>query len=507
MRWREIGLSVLVAKILLIWISAPAYSYMFLPLNTSPTPLPTLTPNFQHINGNSNGIDLAGLGPLIAFAGVILASLIAFGGVIYQIRRNARIEREKLALQAELDRERIRYQDEINATRAAQERQRQRNEMDAEAALAAMERAKNIAERDQAYRDALKADPRISRLQILDMSHPLDVSNIFVRVRLHQETKPSYELDQNLLEAEALRDPNELLRVSSLYLDRRVSSALDPDEAIRLFKRCVFVGDPGAGKTTLLNYITLKAAEKQLDGLPDLPIHVELNAFASSQCLDLLDFASTRWEDRYGFPKADAHAYMIEKLKTGNALLLLDALDEAVIGGSIDEAEISYKRVVDAIMQVATRYHQSPIVVTARKAGYRQRTRLGGFTELETLGFRSEDIEQFIHNWFASSPRRQQHVNAANLNGKLARNPRLQDLATNPLLLSLIVIVYEDHLDLPDRRAELYKQCVDVLLTKWDTSRDIHRRREFKPDHKRKLLEEVAWHFHNQGKRYVPESG
>src|SRR5258708_211271 len=157
-------------------------------------------------------------------------------------------------------------------------------------------------------------------------------------------------------------------------------------------------------------------------------------------------------------------------------------------------------------MQLATRYHRSRVVVTARKAGYQQRARLDGFTELEVLDFRPEDIEQFVRNWFAGSPSLNQYVSAANLNAKLARNPRLRTLAANPLLLSLIVIVYEDQLDLPDRRAELYRQCVDTLLTKWDTSRDIRRRREFKPEHKRQLLEEVAWRFHNQGKRYVPES-
>ena len=29
---------------------------------------------------------------------------------------------------------------------------------------------------------------------------------------------------------------------------------------------------------------------------------------------------------------------------------------------------------------------------------------------------------------------------------------------------------------------------------------------EFKPEYKRQLLEEVAWHFHNQGRRYLPQS-
>ncbi len=338
------------------------------------------------------------------------------------------------------------------------------------------------------------------------MSHPLDVTNVYVRVQLHQESKPSYEVDQALLIAEAQRDPNELLRLSRLRLESRTSNALDPDEAIRKYKRCVIVGDPGAGKTTLLKYLTLKAAEKQLTSLPDVPIHIELNAFASSGYHDLLDFASTRWDDRYAFPKVDARAYMEENLKAGDGLLLLDALDETVIGDTVDQAEASYKRVAEAIMHVATGYHQSIIVVTARKAGYQQRTRLEGFTELEVLDFRPEDIEQFVHNWFTYSPKQHRHATADDLNAKLARNPRLQALAANPLLLSLIVIVYEDQLDLPDRRAELYKRCVDTLLTKWDSSRDIFRRREFKPEHKRQLLQEVAWYFHNQGRRYFPEN-
>ena len=68
------------------------------------------------------------------------------------------------------------------------------------------------------------------------------------------------------------------------------------------------------------------------------------------------------------------------------------------------------------------------------------------------------------------------------------------------------MLVYEAQLDLPDRRAEMYKECVDTLLTKWDAKRNIRRRREFKPEHKRQLLAELAWHFHLQGRRYFPES-
>ena len=124
-----------------------------------------------------------------------------------------------------------------------------------------------------------------------------------------------------------------------------------------------------------------------------------------------------------------------------------------------------------------------------------------GFTELEILDFCSEDIKQFVKNWFASKKRTDIH----DLLSRLERNPRIQTLAANPLLLSLIIILYEAQLDLPDRRSELYKQYVAALLTEWDRHRNIHRRSEFEPAHKRKLLEEVAWNFHLKGQCYFPE--
>src|SRR5205807_1748532 len=105
-----------------------------------------------------------------------------------------------------------------------------------------------------------------------------------------------------LLAAEARRDPNALLKAQHDYLETRIYVVLDPEDAIRAYKRCVLVGDPGADKTTLLKYLALKAARQQLNGLPDFPIHTELNAFAASRYSDILEFISTRWDDRYGFP-------------------------------------------------------------------------------------------------------------------------------------------------------------------------------------------------------------
>ncbi len=411
---------------------------------------PTVPPlsSTQLVNGEqTNSSNPAVLVAIIGLIGVIVAAIITGVFAFYQSRRASQVEeqifleqlaneqqrrveqqeyeKQRQAAQQEYEKQRQAAQQEYEKQRQAEQQQyeerllhlqkelerqfkerervEQQEAIKSEALRVKMLQAQNNSERAVTYRLALFEDPRISRLQILDMSHPLMLANIYVRVRVHQETRVSYEIDPVMQAAEVKHDPNALLQASLHYLEQRLSSALDPSDAIRTYKHCVILGDPGAGKTTLLKHLTLQSAANKLDKLPDLPILVELNAFASSGYYDLLDFASLNWEERYRFLKGDARSFMEEKLHEGNALLLLDALDKTAIGNSTLEAEASYQRIVDNIIKIATRYYKCPIIVTARKAGYQQRAPLQGFTELEVLDFRPDDIHQFVINWFENS--------------------------------------------------------------------------------------------------------
>jgi hypothetical protein len=142
---------------------------------------------------------------------------------------------------------------------------------------------------------------------------------------------------------------------------------------------------------------------------------------------------------------------------------------------------------------------------TARKAVYQQRTPLTGFTELELPNFRLQDIREFVYRWFDYQTNLQKRKKTEDPDSMLACNPRIQILATNPLLLSLITTEYEAQRDLPNRRTELYQDCIDILLATWDSIRDIHRSSEFQTEHKRSLLEAVAWHLHINGRCYFSE--
>ncbi|MBV9688811.1 MAG: hypothetical protein JO202_03765 [Ktedonobacteraceae bacterium] len=154
-------------------------------LSPAATPTPASTP--------SGGLDPTVIAAMITSAVAILAALIAGGFVVYQQRKNAEQARENAQLQHKQAQEIAHLQQELQEQAQTKERERQRKEMNAGAALAAMQRATTLAERAQAYRDSLRADPRIARLQILDMDRPLEVTNVYVRVRLHQESKVLYE--------------------------------------------------------------------------------------------------------------------------------------------------------------------------------------------------------------------------------------------------------------------------------------------------------------------------
>ena len=417
-----------------------------------------------------------------------------------QTNKSEQFQREILRLQEELRREYARHDQQEDDERAilSQENRRQR-----------MLRAVSDDEGISLYREALLADPRITMLQILDMQRPLEVARVYVQLRISEEHQRSY--DTRVINEESTKtmiadDPNVWVEEERQRRERRVEVIYDPEKAILTFHRCVIMGDPGAGKTTLLRHLAIMAAQHSIAGMPLLlPIYVELQSFVRSGLHDLLDFVSTTWEGAYAFPARQARLLLANYLDEGKVLLLLDALDETVVGETSEAAEQSYEAVSQTILNIAAGYPKASMVVTIRKASYRQHKPLVGFTALEMMDFRYEDVKQFVHNWYDAAHDLDAEEKSADLIKRLEVNPRLQTLAANPLLLTLIVLAYEDQLDLPERRVALYRICIETLLTKWDARRGKRRRREFKPEQKHQLLKVIAWHFHRKRQRYFTE--
>ncbi|QNP70719.1 NACHT domain-containing protein [Streptomyces roseirectus] len=468
---------------------------------------------------------------VVTALGGLLVALIAAGVALWQVQRAQSLEREKIQL--ELASQLRLKEQEWDHERQLTERERRRAER--EERQETERAAQRVAEHRSTLEDGAAAYcarlvQELSTLKILDMSRPLRLERLYVQVGVQEQqplrflsaeeldgdeprlfTDPAADPDdpyrlaggrpgdaQERERAQAERAQTERARARAAAAEARATAVQThtPADALQRYRRIVVVGDPGAGKTTMLRHLALRLATRTTQEPPLLPAYVELFRFVESGHTSLLDHLAEHWADHYGFD--DARDYLVERLADGSAVLLLDGLDEVLGGENAQEAESAYRKVTAEITRLATRFPRAPIAATCRRQGWR-----GGlqqFQVLEALDFEWPQIETFVANWFGAADRRR-----AGLVRALSANGRLQTLAANPLLLSLIAIVYERDLELPERRAALYQRCVEVLLREWDAHREITRYSRFTTDRKQDLLKELARHYHQRGLRYFPE--
>jgi predicted NACHT family NTPase len=170
-------------------------------------------------------------------------------------------------------------------------------------------------------------------------------------------------------------------------------------------------------------------------------------------------------------------------LAQGKLLLLLDGLDEVPAADS--------SRVLQEIQDFTTKFNRNQFVITCRIAA-REYT-FQKFTEVEVADFNGEQIKSFSQKWFTA---KNDTVKANKFVEKLQEDKPYRELATNPLLLTLLCLVFEESAEFPKNRSELYKEGLDVLLKKWDVKRNIEREQVYKKlslKRKEDLLSQVAY--------------
>lgn len=241
-------------------------------------------------------------------------------------------------------------------------------------------------------------------------------------------------------------------------------------------RKIVLLGDPGAGKTTLLRWIATAyllrvRKDAELNELPDvksLPDKPWLPLLV--RCRDLDENALTGAFDHilaHSLVKSEIEPRAVEVLRaviraelaSGRVILLIDGLDE-ITNPSL---RARFSRQIEKI-SVA---YESPVVVTSRIVGYREmRFRMAhGFEHATMAELTRGDQDEFSRRWCAltETPERQAKA-ASELIEAIHSSDRIERLARNPMLLTTIALVKRKIGRLPSRRAELYKEAVQVLL-------------------------------------------
>lgn len=251
-------------------------------------------------------------------------------------------------------------------------------------------------------------------------------------------------------------------------------------DLLRRHPGVVIKGDPGAGKTTLLKYLALRFALKQTRGLRlgrRLPVLLPLAACAGEvgriSFVELFDRYCQR-EIGGGHPFG---ALLERELAQGRVLLLFDGLDEVR-----DEGE--RRGLVRELEGFWSAHHRAGnrFLLTSRLVGY-VRPVAQGLVEATLLDLEEDDISSFVEKWtarievLAAGDNPESHKRAAREREDLLRairgNEGIRQLATNPLMLTLLALMKRQGVELPERRVELYKKYVETLLRHWHLERSL----------------------------------
>lgn len=253
-------------------------------------------------------------------------------------------------------------------------------------------------------------------------------------------------------------------------------------------KRWYILGKPGSGKTTFLKYITLQAC---LGKLPETPIFVSLKEWDDSG-LDLLPFIVQQLEV-CAFP--DAESFILQLLKNGKARILFDGLDE------VNQEGNRRSQMIRTLNKFAKQYPDIHIIVTCRIAAIDYY--FDQFTYLELSDFDEKQIKVFVGKWYQSN--KQKHATFLKEFHK-PEHQSLRELARTPLLLTLLCLAFDETLSFPIRRVDLYKEALDALLKKWDSSRGIRRDqiyRHLSPIRKEQMLARIAAQNFENGDYFI----
>lgn len=280
-----------------------------------------------------------------------------------------------------------------------------------------------------------------------------------------------------------------IIEFDDLRSGKRFHMVVDPlsaTQAVASHSCLVLKGDPGSGKSTFISHLSLCLAKhhlepdgkwlRRLEGWPGderpIPLTIVLRDFVRAQPVRLpepcprclWDFFLKTLADARLSPCADA---LETALNLGHAIVFLDGLDEVPT-----DAQRDFVRA--CTLKFAERFRHSRLVLTCRTIPY-EAMRLEGVPDFELASFDDEKVSRFITAWYtAHVPKPFSREVAEERRGALqqaVQRPELRRLAGNPMLLTDMALLHTHRGRLPDGRARLYQEVIELLLLRWDKTK------------------------------------
>lgn len=340
-------------------------------------------------------------------------------------------------------------------------------------------------------------DPR-GYLRSADIAIP--ASEVYIPLRLVALSDRDQAEGYIRYQTATYRDPRPVLTHLPLeYPPPGTDHDVTVQEAIRNHSVLIILGENGAGKTMLLRCLLLEyvtalldheASAPQYEGHRDgsvsirltrpLPVYVDLAQYIDRRTTDesLDDFAyraAAGLIDDVGFA-----AILSDLAAAGDCLFLLDGLDQVA-------SEEQRRALAASVAEAAERWQAAGnrVVVTGRLSSYDAAPLPPEFPIYQIRGLDRIQIGSFIYRWSLTLARArypfigedEAHHQAENrimsLRREVNKSPEFYALARNPLMLRLLVGVYQPGMILAPYPAGIYQLTTDLLIREWHLPQSV----------------------------------
>lgn len=266
--------------------------------------------------------------------------------------------------------------------------------------------------------------------------------------------------------------------------------------------KMIVVGELGSGKTCLLNHLTVSIAKYKItqERNDNAFIAKFYNHFVVS--IKLKDIEKFISEDdcirsiiEAGIECLVSRTLYI-KIKENiddyiarGVLLLLDGYDEI--------SEESRKKLINAVDDLC-KESKNTVIITSRSYVYEHsNVNTKDYASLKVAPFNKDQISSFVDRWISCFPSFHSNVEllksikSEQIVKEIFERQYLMDLASNPLFLTLLLLLYVANIDsqsddkFPVGRIRLYEEIICLLLNRWNDGIKVSDTRE--------ILEEVAY--------------
>lgn len=252
----------------------------------------------------------------------------------------------------------------------------------------------------------------------------------------------------------------------------------------------ILLGGAGAGKTTSIQMYTKNQLENTNKKVFYLPLARALSTSSCSVDPNIPTVDSLQKVIVNFLKLINPRITQLEFEKTiydNDSIFMFDGIDE-VVG--------LYQWITHAINAFSNRFKKAQIIISSRFGGkYFEELPL---LSIQLLPFTDKQREKFIKSWFEEN----ESVSTAEIIEHLNTYPEIGEIVRTPLLATILCVLAEFKVPLPESEIRLYEERMKLLLGHYDTHKGIKR---IKLDSQ--ILEfiarKLAFDFHSKGIRHL----